>query len=134
MSIHRFTPQRKATIAGRLRISVNDEQKKRPGVKPRAFCSCSEGFLIRLGRPGGDLLSHALRRSTISAGDFNDRVRDGIGWRLPAITTRPAKTNVMRELFDPAQRAPFGAIRKDEDKMCNLALNDPYTDRSPRMS
>ena len=41
--------------------------------------------------PGGDLLSHALRRSTIGAEDFHGRVRDGIGWDTLAITTRPPK-------------------------------------------
>ena len=35
------------------------------------------------GRPGGDLLSHALRRSTIGAEGFHGRVRDGIGWVDP---------------------------------------------------
>jgi hypothetical protein len=44
-----------------------------------------------LGRPGSDLLFQALRLSTIGAGEFNGRVRDGIGYRLPAETTRPAK-------------------------------------------
>ena len=44
-----------------------------------------------LGRPGSDLLFQALRLSTIGAGEFNGRVRDGIGFRLPAKTTRPAK-------------------------------------------
>ena len=39
--------------------------------------------------PGSDLLSHALRRSTIGAEGFHDRVRDGIGCRPLAITTRP---------------------------------------------
>ena len=29
--------------------------------------------------PGGDLLSHVLRRSTIGAESFHGRVRDGIG-------------------------------------------------------
>ena len=33
-----------------------------------------------LGRPGDDLLSRALRRSTIGPGGLNDRVRNGIGW------------------------------------------------------
>ena len=42
----------------------------------------------RVGRPGGDLLSRALRHSTMGAGDFHGRVRDGIGCGLPAITTR----------------------------------------------
>ena len=44
-----------------------------------------------LGRPGSDLLFQALRLSTIGAGEFNGRVRDGIGYRLPANTTRSAK-------------------------------------------
>src|SRR5271167_939645 len=44
-----------------------------------------------LGRPGGDLLFQALRLSTIGAEDFDGRVRDGIGYRLLAIATRPAK-------------------------------------------
>src|ERR1700730_7229710 len=44
-----------------------------------------------LGRPGSDLLFQVLRLSTIGAGKFNGRVRDGIGYRLPANTTRPAK-------------------------------------------
>jgi hypothetical protein len=30
-------------------------------------------------RPGGDLLSQVLRHSTIGAGAFDGRVRDGIG-------------------------------------------------------
>ena len=45
-----------------------------------------------LGRPGGDLLFHALRRSTIGAEGFHGRVRDGIGCGPLAMTTRPAKT------------------------------------------
>jgi hypothetical protein len=42
-------------------------------------------------RPGSDLLFRVLRLSTIGAGEFNGRVRDGIGFLLPARTTRPAK-------------------------------------------
>ena len=34
-------------------------------------------------RPGGDLLSRALRRSTIGAEGFHGRVRDGIGCIAP---------------------------------------------------
>ena len=45
----------------------------------------------RLGRPGSDLLSHALRHSTIGPGGLNDRVRDGIGWGPPGIATRSTK-------------------------------------------
>ena len=39
-------------------------------------------------KPGGDLLSRALRQSTIGAERLNDRVRNGIGWGPLAITTR----------------------------------------------
>jgi hypothetical protein len=49
-----------------------------------------------LGRPGSDLLFQALRLSTIGAGEFNGRVRDGIGFGLPARTTRPAKDRWQR--------------------------------------
>ena len=52
------------------------------------------GFLETvLGRPGSDRLSHVLRHSTIGAGGFNGRVRNGIGWNSPAMTTRPAKND-----------------------------------------
>ena len=44
-----------------------------------------------LGRPGSDLLSRALRRSTIGAEGFHVRVRDGIGCLPLAMATRPAK-------------------------------------------
>ena len=59
-----------------------------------------------LGRPGSDLLFQALRLSTIGAEDFDGRVRDGIGYRLLAMTTRPAKNGTMKQTFfagfDPA--------------------------------
>lgn len=47
-------------------------------------------------RPGGDLLSRVLRQSTIGAEEFNGRVRNGIGFRLLAMTTRPAKHTCVR--------------------------------------
>ena len=45
----------------------------------------------RLGWPGNDLLSQALRHSTIGAEVFDGRVRDGIGSGHLAKVTRPAK-------------------------------------------
>jgi hypothetical protein len=60
----------------------------------RVFDHRVEEISVRLsvlGRPGSDLLFQALRLSTIGAGEFNGRVRDGIGFRLPANTTRSAK-------------------------------------------
>src|ERR1700676_5055125 len=41
------------------------------------------GGFSGLGRPGGDLLSRVLRRSTIGAEGFHGRVRDGIGCLAP---------------------------------------------------
>jgi class 3 adenylate cyclase len=49
-----------------------------------------------LGRPGSDLLFQVLRLSTIGAEDFDGRVRNGIGYRLLAVTTRPAKDGTIR--------------------------------------
>ena len=45
-------------------------------------------------RPGSDLLSRVLRRSTIGAGAFHGRVRHGNGWGRPAIVTRSENSNV----------------------------------------
>ena len=42
-------------------------------------CEGMWGCLV-LGRPGGDRLSRVLRHSTMGAGAFNGRVRDGIGF------------------------------------------------------
>lgn len=53
---------------------------------------------IALSRPGSDLLSRVLRRSTIGAGAFHGRVRNGNGCGRPAMTTRSAKGNVDEKL------------------------------------
>ena len=47
-------------------------------------------------RPGNDLLSHTLRCSTISATEFHGRVRNGIGWYICAIITRPFSPTVLK--------------------------------------
>ncbi len=49
-----------------------------------------------LGRPGDDLLSRVLRRSTIGSGDLNDRVRNGIGWGISDKVTGSTKYIRMR--------------------------------------
>jgi hypothetical protein len=72
-------------------MSASIKQKCRPDTA--AFRSSM--IIVKrqtvLRRPGSDLLSQVLRLSTISAEEFNGRVRDGIGFRLLAKTTRPAK-------------------------------------------
>ena len=49
---------------------------------------------VFLSRFGGDLLSHALRRSTISAVALNGRVRNGAGCFAHAMTTKPKKKHI----------------------------------------
>src|SRR5271167_1353145 len=69
------------------------QQKKRrlPEGKRRFLIVTSKEECFVLGRPGSDLLSQGLSHSTIGAEEFNGRVRDGIGFKLLARTTRPAK-------------------------------------------
>ena len=61
-----------------------------------------------LGRPGSDLLFQALRLSTIGAGEFNGLVRDGIGFRLPANTTRSAKDGLKQSASGASVPAKAG--------------------------
>lgn len=73
---------------------IGARKQKTPPPFPEAafsYSSIERGELLVLGRPGSDLLSQGLSHSTIGAEEFNGRVRDGIGLRLFARTTRPAK-------------------------------------------
>src|SRR5438874_4989375 len=55
-----------------------------PGLEfPRSGWAGPVAELGGLAGPGGDLLFHALRRSTIGAEGFHGRVRDGIGCFAP---------------------------------------------------
>ena len=72
---------------------------------------CLSGLFSVHGRPGDDLLSHALRRSTIGAKGFHFRVRDGIGCRPLAMTTRSSKTASER------MNKPNKQHRNDERKV-----------------
>ena len=60
-----------------------------------------------VGRPGGALLSRALRRSTMGAGGFHVRVRDGIGCSLPAKATRSSNTALARRFGASARGVRF---------------------------
>src|ERR1700754_3969609 len=71
-----------------------------------------EGYDV-FSRPGGDLLFQVLRLSTIGAGEFYGRVRDGIGYRLPAIATRPAKDS--RDARRSTAAGPNETWRRDGD-------------------
>ena len=73
-------------VAGVKRISAS---KSGSGAGRRLPAMCWPRHVFA--RPGSDLLSHALRRSTIGAEGLHGRVRDGIGCFPLAITTRPCK-------------------------------------------
>lgn len=103
---NRSTPTRHADAEN---FEDAHKQKRRPGF-PKAAFSYSNiergGFLV-LGRPGSDLLSQGLSHSTIGAEEFNGRVRDGIGLRLFAKTTRPAKDKKTKQAIFVWRLAPL---------------------------
>ena len=66
-----------------------------------------------IGGPGGDLLSRVLRHSTMGAGDFHGRVRDGIGCGLPAMATRfsnPPQKGVSGDSVPSCARNTVGVV------------------------
>ena len=95
---------------------------KRPEIPFWRAASEREDLQHALGRPGSDLLSRVLRRSTISAGTFHGRVRNGIGCSRSAITTRSAKSMLFREaVFVPSIAFAIG-IRNENDQ-ANRAIS-----------
>ena len=95
-----------------------------------------------LGRPGGDRLSRVLRHSTMGAGVFNGRVRDGIGFfrtplRPPGRRSTRCVRQAEREHFR-FERKPFRPERKPfalTDGRCGVGWSsscvrgvDPDTD------
>src|SRR3954447_15822172 len=83
-----------------------------------------------LGRPGSDLLSQALRLSTIGAEEFNGRVRDGIGLGLLAITTRPAKDRVEASCRRCAPNAARNAQRVSSLISMDIGNESDQADRA----
>lgn len=66
------------------------------------------GIILAINRPGSDLLSRVLRRSTIGAGAFHGRVRNGNGCSHPAITTRSTKgKNCAGDSAKPNEKLDF---------------------------
>jgi hypothetical protein len=73
-------------IKGLIWLRGQDLNLRPSGYEPDELPGCSTpraGVFCVLGRPGGDLLSRVLRRSTIGAEGFHGRVRDGIGCTVP---------------------------------------------------
>ena len=92
-------------------------------VPGRVSCLAVLSLAVVLGRPGDDLLSQVLRHSTIGAEEFNGRVRDGIGFRLLARATRPAKDKDERRRDCRGQlrsRWPAGLSRQHKPQVCRV--------------
>ena len=74
-----------------------------------------EGILGWIGRPGGGRLSRVLRRSTMGAGGFHGRVREGIGCGPPAKATRSSGPSRARHrqarALGRADRVPVRVVR-----------------------
>ena len=87
-----------------------------------------EGISV-LGRPGSDLLSQVLRLSTIGAGEFYGRVRDGIGYRLPAKTTRPAKDGLKQTGLAASERMGI----EDKSDQVDRAISTGKLNALPRL-
>src|SRR3954468_15946448 len=78
-------------------------------------------------KPGGDLLFHRLRDSTIGAVWFHGRVRDGIGWVTDAMATKlwGQRNRAPSKLF--AQMDPDGLVRKS--MRAPHMLSEPHQDQ-----
>src|SRR3954469_417378 len=73
-------------------MSLTSYRAAPPRVDPaHALALRSSEGNFALGRPGSDLLSRALRHSTIGAEGFHGRVRNGIGCTPLATATRSSK-------------------------------------------
>ncbi len=92
--------------------------------------SDEEGFV--LGRSGNDLLSRVLRHSTISAEEFNGRVRDGIGFGLLAQVTGPAKDNGKQANGLSIVRPPLADTDHESDQ-ADRAISTGKLNASPRL-
>src|SRR5262245_47369930 len=86
------TRSRIGTDEWRYQFCVPKHKRRVPeGARRLVVDNIERGIYFVLCRPGSDLLSQGLSHSTIGAEEFNGRVRDGIGFKLLARTTRPAK-------------------------------------------
>src|SRR5580698_5431670 len=96
-----------ANDGGKSRGAPKRPTKKRRLPEETAFCliMTRKEEVFVLGRPGSDLLSQGLSHSTIGAEEFNGRVRDGIGFKLLARTTRPAKDKDTKQAVFQARDA-----------------------------
>ena len=65
-------------------------------------------------RPGDDLLSRDLRRSTIGSGGLNDRVRNGIGWGASDKITGSTRRICLRRYCLGIRSFSWALMRNDQ--------------------
>src|SRR3979411_3161046 len=104
---------------------LGTQQKRRllEGSGVFIFVTRTEGVFV-LGRPGSDLLSQGLSHSTIGAEEFNGRVRDGIGFKLLARTTRPAKD---KDTKQAVERDALGRMGSRDERIELLPFATHYS-------
>jgi hypothetical protein len=115
MKLRRLLAPARGALAIAVRSASKSTHKKRRALSGAAFYISDIVFvrIFVLCRPGSDLLSQGLSHSTIGAEEFNGRVRDGIGLKLLARTTRPAKDKDTKQAVDRHRRIPrFYGYRK----------------------
>ena len=134
--IRKEYPRHPVEIAGIKWLRGQDSNLRPSGYEPDELPDCStprhrwttriaKGTCARrgagraLGRPGGDLLSHALRRSTIGAEGLYGRVRDGIGCGSLAMATRSPK----RAKRSPRAPGPGSPLRMTVGDQAGRAIS-----------
>ena len=111
LTSYRAAPPRAKKRKTRMRsIRVNCRQSQ---------CAAASRF-HEAGRPGSDLLSRALRQSTIGAASFHDRVRNGVGWDTCAITTW--SSSCMKRCIRRAGRRCGGKTSNKYWVACKIAV------------
>ncbi len=111
------------------------KKHRQPRTAAGVFLKCrnrDEGKSV-LGRPGSDLLFQVLRLSTIGAGEFNGRVRNGIGFRLSAKTTRPAKDGSRSKDWS-LELSSLDVLYLDERHLDHSSLDQSHLARTGAMS
>jgi hypothetical protein len=86
--------------------------------------SSEKASLHALARPGDDLLSRALRRSTIGAEGLHGRVRDGIGCGPLAIATKSCKGTQQRSRNRPKKARLLSETRLHDGLRHGEAANN----------
>ena len=95
-------------------MSLTSYRAAPPRVKSSACSDRSIGMSLAFGRSGSDLLSRALRHSTIGAESFHVRVRNGIGCTPLARATGSSERKGMRSK----------SVHKAVERMSTAARNE----------